>query len=237
MSSVLTLCLIAVAAIFQTVCGDSRTAAKPKNNSEAIKTRNEKKMDGNNKDKNAPTLETSFNLRENILQIEYKVKNSTAKPIYLFNVLWDFDKTGNYIAAPQPVYAVLRQDGKLHLAKQILPLPKGRKVELRLIPFATKVEAGAEFGEKIELPVPVAEYNPYFPTNSETKTEIRTSESVFFTIQFIRESDELEVKPGNLRDALFVRHPDIFGNLETLSSKTSAIEVSVKKRTDSFDEF
>lgn len=237
MSSVLTLCLIAVAAVFQTVCGDTQSAAKPKNSTEAIKARNETKMDGNNKDKNAPTLETSFNLRENVLQIEYKVKNSTAKPIYLFNVLWDFDKTGNYVAAPQPVYAVLRQDKRLHLAKQILPLPKGRKVELRLIPFATKVEAGAEFGEKIELPVPVAEYNPYFPTNSETKTEIRTSESVFFTIQFIRESDGLEVKPGNLGDALFVRHTDIFGDLETLSSKTSAIEVSVKKRTDSFDEF
>ena len=234
--------LIALVTVFQNVCDKavvgSNTKLETKNQMQEVKTMQNNTPTGVvNENQGLPQLQVSFDLQGETLLVKYKVKNTTAKAIYLFNILWEWDAKGNYVPASQAVYSSLRSENTLHLAKQIPPLPKLKEVEVRRIPFAAKIEAGAEFGEKIELPLPIAEYNPYFPKNQNSKEEIRTAESVFFTVQFIRESDELKVKPANFGEALFVRHPNLFGNLETLSSKPSAIRVSVKKRTDSFDEF
>lgn len=200
-------------------------------------TRADTKMNKLNQKEEMPILQTTINLEQNKLIVSYKVQNKTETPIYLFNVLWDMDNTGKYIPAPQPVYSALRDDETLQLAKQILPLPKGKKVELRIIPYVTKVEANGEFSEKIILDVPVEEYNLYFPKDDNTEYEIRTSESVIFTIQFIRESDKLKVNEAQIKDALSVWHPDLFGNVETLVSKPSPMEVKVNKRLDKFESF
>lgn len=234
--------LIVLIIVFQNVCekavNNDNTKLEIKNQIRVKKTmQNNMQTEAVNENQSSPQLQVNFDLQDDALQIKYKVKNTTAKAIYLFNILWEWDAKGNYIPAPQAVYASLRNDKTLHFAKQIPPLPKLREVEVRRIPFATKIEAGAEFGEKIELTLPISEYNPYFPKEQNSKEEIKTADTVFFTIQFIRESDKLEVKPANLENALFVRSPNIFGNLETLSSKPSPIEVSVKKRTDNFEEF
>lgn len=191
----------------------------------------------NESNKNTPSLQANFNLRGNVLEIDYKVQNTTSETIYLFNVLWDFDTAGNYVPAPQDVYAALRADGTIHFAKQILPLPKGKKVEVRIIPFVTKIEAGSEFGEKLELPLPISEYNPYSPKNQDSKEEISQTKAAFLSVQFVRESEGLEVKPAPFGDAFILWHPNLLGSIETLSSKSTAISVAVKKRLDRFDEF
>jgi hypothetical protein len=176
-----------------------------------------------------PVLNAKFDLQGNVLQVEYKVKNSTTKPIYLFVVLGKPD-------APN-VYAGLRTDGTLHLAKMILPLPKFKNVEVRRIPFAKKVEAGEEFAERIEIAVPIAEYNPYFPKKKDSPEELKTSASVLFSLQFIREIDGLEIKPAPVEGAFNVRHRDLFGNVETLTAESKSLAVQVLKRTDEFEAF
>ena len=188
--------------------------------------KNTTKMEENNP---TPFLSAKFDLQGKILQIEYKVKNSTLHPIYLFVVLGKPD-------APN-VYACLRTDGTLHLAKMILPLPELKDVEVRRIPFGKKVEAGEEFSERIEVAVPVTEYNPYFPKKKDSPEELKTSASVLFSLQFIREIDGLEIKPAPVEGALNVRHRDLFGNVETLTVESKSLAVQVLKRTDDFEAF
>jgi hypothetical protein len=182
-------------------------------------------------------LDVKIESQGNTLQVVYKIINKTEKPIYLFNVLWDFSPSGTYIPDPNSVYSCLRRNGTFALSKQILPLPKTKRVELRLIPFVTKVEANSEFSEKVNVKIPLEEYNPYFPKTDDSKYEVRTTESVVFTIQFIRGSDKLEIKETPLGNALSVWHPDLFGNVETFNSKPSHMEVKVNKRLDAFEEF
>lgn len=233
--------LIVLVILFQNVCNKTvvtgNAKLETKNQMQEVKTMQNNTQTGVvNENQSSPQLQVSFDLQGDTLLIKYKVKNTTAKAIYLFNILWEW-KNNSYVPASQAVYVSLLDDNKLHLSKQIPPLPKLKEVEVRRIPFAVKVEAGSEFSEKIGLSLPVTEYNPYFPKNQNSKEEIRTADAVFFTVQFIRESDELKVKPANFGEAFFVRHPNLSGNVETLSSKPSAIEVSVKKRTDTFEEF
>lgn len=195
----------------------------------------ETKME-NTEEKNIPALEVSLNQQGSVLSLEYKVKNTTGKTIYLFNVLYEWDAKGQPVPAAQGVYASLNENGVLHLAKEIPPAPSIKSVEVRRIPYVTKIEAGAEFKEKVDLKIPIEEYNPYFPKQPDSKTEVQTAESVYFTIQFIRESDELEVKPTKFENAFSVWHPDLFGNVETLRSKDKPIAVPVNQRTDTFEE-
>lgn len=190
----------------------------------------------NTEEKNVPALEVSLNQQNKVLTLEYKVKNTTGKTIYLFNVLYEWDAKGQPIPAPQGVYASLNEENVLHLAKEIPPVPSIKSVEVRRIPYVTKLEAGAEYKEKVDLKIPIEEYNPYFPKQPDSATQPATAESVYFTIQFIRESDELEVKPTKLENAFSVWHPDLFGNIETLRSNDKPIAVPVNQRTDTFEE-
>jgi hypothetical protein len=85
--------------------------------------------------------------------------------------------------------------------------------------------------------VPIEEYNPYYPKSADSKYETLMAESVIFTIQFIRESDELKINKTPIEDMISVYHPDLFSNIENLFSKPSLIEVQVNKRMDKFEGF
>ncbi|HEX6730147.1 MAG TPA: hypothetical protein VF074_09060 [Pyrinomonadaceae bacterium] len=182
-------------------------------------------------------LEVNLTVEEGQLLLVYKLKNTRSKPIYLFNILWDWDKKGDYVAAKAPVYSCLRQDGLFHLAKQILPLPRRRVVEARRIPFATKVDAGGEFSEKLQLPLPVEEYNPYFPAVDKSRYEVREAIGAIFTLQFIEEVQQLKITDTPLPPAVMLWHPNLFGHVEAVESKPKRIKIKVKKRLDEFEEF
>ena len=195
------------------------------------------KMEEQKNEEKKVLLETEIQLQDKTLKISYKIKNQSEKPVYLFNVLWDFSSSGEYISAPQPAYSCLRDDGIFVVAKQIPPLPKSKRVELKIIPFVTKVEAGSEFSDNFELPVPASEYNPYFPRKNNESEKIKTAEAVIFKIDYVAETDGLEVKPAPLENALTVWHQDLNSKTETLSSNLKTVGLQVKRRTDTFERF
>ena len=184
-----------------------------------------------------PKLDAEISVQAGALEVKYRIKNPTGGAIFIVNAIWDYDKTGNVVAAPLPAYVTLDPQGLLHVAKQVAPLPRTKKVESRIIPFVTRIEAGGEYTEIFKLPIPVEEYNPYFPKESTSETEDLLSGSAKFTLQFVRESGDLTTHPSGLGPSLAVSHPDLFGVIETLSSNPRAIEVSVKKRTGAFESF
>jgi hypothetical protein len=202
----------------------------------AKKVEDGKKME-NLEEKNTPKLHVSVENTGSTLVVEYKIKNETDVAIYLFNVIYDWDNNGTPVVVKNGLYACLRKDGVLHLAKQVLPLPKQKMVEVRRIPYTSKVEPGEEFSEKVEIAVPVKEYNQYFWERPNSEYEDRIAESVVFTVQFIRGSEALKVTETNIPGALQVWHPDLFGHIESINSKAYPVAVRVKKRLDEFEEF
>lgn len=200
------------------------------------KPKNETKME-NPETKNLPVLEASINLNDKTLNVEYKVKNTTDKAIYLFNVFWEMNNEGKAFPAKDQLYVCLRKDKTLLLAKQIPKLPMIDSVEFRQIPYVTKVDAGKEFSEKISLPVPVEEFSPYFLKTPDSTTELRNSENVIFKIQFISDTEGLEIKETAIDSAFKVWHQNLLGNVENLETRPKNISIEVNKRTDKFEEF
>lgn len=182
-------------------------------------------------------FEVGLSIQGSTFQVQYQVKNTRDKPIYLFNALWGWDEKGNYVLPPSPVYVCLKREGFLHLAKRILPLPRGRRVEVRIVPFATKVEVGQEFSETLQLALPIQEYNPYFPPDEQSTYQIMTAEAMVFSLQFVGELEELKVQSAPLPGALHLQHPKLLSQVETLQSDTLRVQVPVKKRLDEFEEF
>ena len=180
-------------------------------------------------------LAASFIEKASSLEVEYKVRNATNNPIYIFNVVLDTDQIETL--SPFKFYSCLREDGTIVLAKAIPKLPSLASVEVRDIPFATKVEAGSEFAEKVEVPLPLEEYSPYFQKDFNSKVEERVSEKIYLVVQFIREQEGLEVKETKIPNAVKVYHRELIAKAETLKSDKRPIEVRVNRRLDTFERF
>lgn len=188
-----------------------------------------------NEQKHMPQLKVNYSVNETSLEVEYKLKNTGDAAIYLFNIIPS--QTAADQIAQQPFYSCLRDDGTLVLAKMIPKLPSIASVEFREIPFVTRVDAGQEFAEKVSVSIPIEEYSPYFMKLPDSKVEQRPAESVVFILQFIREKDELKVKEANIPNGFSVWHPDLFGNVETISTDPRVIAVNVERRLDTFERF
>ncbi len=178
-----------------------------------------------------------FDLKPTSLSIQYNVTNTRSHPIYLFNVLWELDPKGKYKLADPSGYICLSPSGELHVAELILPLPRDRTVYLRNVPFVTKVEPKQTFTGKVQLPLPVSEYNPYFPVGPNSKFANVMAHSAAFTLQFINDMPEMEAQPAPLPNALRLSHPKLLALVETLRSRPEALSVSVQKREDHFEGF
>jgi len=200
----------------------------------ATTTGTEKKMENTESNK-SPKLIVSISSDQSGLEVDYRVKNTTDRPIYLFNVILDMDAVD--AVAKSPFYACLRDDRSLVLGKRIMPVPSMASIEFRDIPYATKIAAGQEFGEKLKLQLPIDEYNPYFPVGPETKTELTPAERVVVEVEFIREIEGLTAKETKIANAISIWHKDLFGNIERLTSNPSPVSVQVNKRIDKFERF
>ncbi len=197
----------------------------------------ESKMEESNSEAGTVSLEATLSLDNGVLTAEYRIKNKSRLPIYVFNRLWEFGADGKYSPASQPAYILLGDKGELHLVKGIPAVPKSKRVELKIVPFATKVEAGEELSEKFELREPVSEYNPYFPMDKPDTAELRKTEGAYLSVDYVAETEDLEVKPAALENSLIVWHPALAQRVRRLSSQSRASIISVMRRTDSFERF
>lgn len=171
------------------------------------------------------------------LSVAYRIANTRKRAIYVFDKLWDFGSDGGYAESATSAYVLLRDDGTLHLVRGIAALPRSRRVEMRLIPFATKVEAGGELTGKIEFHEPIEEFNPYFAKIADSKTDITKSAQVAFTMNYVAESEGLDVKEAPIAGSLNVWSPTLLQDVRELTFGPKVCEVKVARRTDNFERF
>jgi len=194
-------------------------------------------MDEVNEEHGGVKLTTDIAVESGKLSVTYRIANTGKRAIYVFDRLWDFGSDGGYVESVTKAYVLLRDDGTLHLVRGIAALPRSRRVEMRLVPFATKVEAGGELTGKIDLQEPIEEYNPYFAKPADSKTEITMSANVAFTMTYVAESEGLEVKEAPIAGSLNVWSPTLLQDVRELTFGPKVCEVKVARRTDTFERF
>lgn len=184
----------------------------------------------------APAVTLEFNAKSDgqTLTAGYRATNRSAQPVYLLNVIWTFTDSG-VAKDPNPVYVSIRPDRSLHLGKVLPPLPKTRTVEMRIVPYATKLEPGASAGEVMKLSLPIEEYNPYFLDEPQWQ-EIR-AEGIYFSLQYVRAAENLTEKPAAVDGALHVWHPQLLNMLETVKSAPVRLAVPARRREGEFERF
>ncbi|HMT09716.1 MAG TPA: hypothetical protein PKA82_17140 [Pyrinomonadaceae bacterium] len=182
-------------------------------------------------------LTANITVEKGNLTVTYRLANSGKSTIYVFDRLWEFGPDGNYVEPASNSYVLLRDDGTLNLVRGIAALPRTRRVEMRFIPFATKVEAGDELTGTIELHEPVEEYNPYFSKLADSKTEAAKSSQILLTMNYVESSEALEVKEAPLSGSFNVWSPTLLQDVREVTVGPRASEIKVARRTDSFERF
>jgi hypothetical protein len=183
------------------------------------------------------SFEVAARVQGEQLQVGYRFKNDRQQSVFLFNVLWDTNARGDIVAAPSPVYVSLPQQAILRLSQQVPPLPKGKRVERRIVPFATKVPPGEAASKIYTLALPLQEYNPYFPAEDGAPEELITARELVFTLQFVVRMDGMDIREAPLSGALELFHPQLLARVETIQCHPQPLEVRVRRRLNKFEEF
>jgi hypothetical protein len=171
------------------------------------------------------------------LRMRYSLVNDRRRPIWVFNVLWDLDREGAVVRAPRPAYACLMGGSTLHVALRILPLPRHRTVEARVMPFATRVMPGEAYETDLALPLPVREHNFYFPAREETRWRTVLAREVLLSVDVVPDFDGLLRERAPMSGSHRLSHPELLSKVVTLWSDPLPLAVPAELRLDAFDRF
>jgi hypothetical protein len=105
-------------------------------------------------------LTCTLRLEPAAIRLSYALKNGSGAPVGLFNRIQGVHLDGRLNLSADVVYVDF-MDGVVELAKRVLSVPDGLKVNELLMPRVTRLEAGQEFKEDFVVSVPIAVNQPY----------------------------------------------------------------------------
>jgi hypothetical protein len=169
----------------------------------------------------------------NRLVFPYSLTNHSGADIYVMDAIPGIE--------PQTVdrnTAViwLGGDGWAHVMKGIAPLPPDMLVEVRVIPFVAKLPAGGQLERTLEVPLPIAEVDPYHPDLPLRDYDLIDIEGVVLTVEFLRSTVEgfgAEPVP-EAPDLYRVRGKYTVGQVERVSCSLPSRKLQMLKRRDNF---
>jgi hypothetical protein len=173
----------------------------------------------------------------NKLIFPYTVTNHGAADIYVMDATAARDpSTGRPIIDRNAPVIWLGADGFAHVLKGIAPLPPDRAVNVRVIPFAAKLTPGASLERSLEVPLPLAETDPYHPDLPLREYELTDIKGVVLTIEFLRSTVEgFAVEPAaGAPDLYHVRSKHTAGQTERVSCAFPSRQLQILKRPDNF---
>lgn len=132
-------------------------------------------------------LETGITPREDgTIEVFYRVINDLDVPILLLTPLSRV-MDNEVIAEPERVYAYVDPDGVLHVTKRSWPMPDAIDVYFPEVPYATRVESGASFEERLRLKLPVALEYPYRGTGQGGAAVVAEAQGFAYSIGYMVE--------------------------------------------------
>jgi hypothetical protein len=104
------------------------------------------------------------------LVVSYKVENRRPAAVYVFNLLYETDRTGNRTVDPGLAYTYA--DGpKFRVGKFLVAIPEGMKAESAEFPYLDLLPPGQTLAGTIRVPLPARRFHPYFPIVAEGAVE------------------------------------------------------------------
>jgi hypothetical protein len=167
------------------------------------------------------------------LVVEYELTNQRKQPIYVLDRMVNA-KDGTAVLDADLAYVFWEEPRTLRLVRAVLQLPPGKNIGSKEIPYARKVAPGETVAGRISLPVPVAEYNPFYLPPKDWRQV--TCDTVRLLIGWTEEREGMvihERKVGG-EPALALRGAWP-GPYQELAEAKWQFSVAVKVRPDEFD--
>jgi hypothetical protein len=124
------------------------------------------------------------------LELEYRVTNSGAEPIYLLDRPSQDVHGGGMVVMENFAHVMFAEPDVVRVVRGILPLPLDRNVARRAPTFLTRVDPGQTVVKSLELPVPLREQRSYYVDDEEPSGRTKTVSKVRFELAYT------EPRPG-----------------------------------------
>lgn len=111
-------------------------------------------------------------IEKNKLVVEYIVRNTLAKSIYVFDEMIEYDGDGKPQLNHSTAYCFWEEPNTLRLVRAILRIPLEKDIYSLEIPYARELKPQSSLDGKIELDIPVKEKSPFYalPTEENSKS-------------------------------------------------------------------
>ncbi len=169
------------------------------------------------------------------LVFTYTVANEGAQDVYVMDAV-PVAEAGRVRLEKGPAYVWLGEDGTAHLLLGIAPLPEDRDVAGTVIPLAKKLGAGESLKRVLDVPLPLAEFSPYYHRRGDEAYEPKTVQNVELAVEFLPSAVEgfaAEI-PAYAPDYFQVKGKYTLGQVRQLSCPHAVENIRVLKRRDAF---
>lgn len=173
----------------------------------------------------------------NKLLFPYSVTNQGAADVYVMDAVPLPDPAARRVVIdPHSVVIWLGGDGFAHVLKGIAPLPPDRDVYGSVIPLAAKLPPGATLQRVLEVVLPLAESNPYYPDLPLREYDLTDIQGVMLAVDFLRSTVEgFGAEPAADAPELFeVRSKYLEGQAERVSCAFPSRQLQILKRRGNF---
>jgi hypothetical protein len=167
-----------------------------------------------------------------LLRLDCTFVNQSDRPLYVFTRVL----SKSLQPLPQRAYTAYRADDEaLHVFLGVPPIPKGLHVYAKVVPLASLVRPGKSVMEHFELPVPVAEWQPYADPETTDDVEPVQTHKVVVTTEYFS-GDKLVREPRWDAALGYFRALGV-PLLRTHMAIELAAPIVVMKRNDEFPRF
>lgn len=184
---------------------------------------------------NPVKLEGKVEQKDDSLVIDYQLTNQSQQPIYVWDLLTGY-AGGEEIINHELAYVCLEEPKTLRVARAVLRLPFDRDVYMKEIPYVRVVAPKETIKGKIVLPVPIEEYNPYYPPTEPENYKELESDKIRLLVGWT------EAQKGMIISETTVGGEEVMmirgaweGAIQHLAERSFSAQVKMKIRTDAFD--
>ena len=178
-------------------------------------------------------LQAQFRVGDNAsLEFDAWIRNTARTTAFILNGLWNLDASSQLVPDPEKAYRFVDGDNRLVILIGIPWLPRSSTPVYQNVPYASTIASGESVHFAVSIPMPVKEYNPYFPEQPDASYETVETTEVKLVLHYVAYRPEFEVEPSRFLAGFANLPPEALEHVVAVESVAQPLALEVWKRID-----